>query len=38
MIAKMCQDFITQEIHPNIERIDAMEEGLMPSLMEKLEN
>ena len=35
MIAKMCQDFITQEIHPNIERIDAMEEGLMPSLMEK---
>jgi alkylation response protein AidB-like acyl-CoA dehydrogenase len=35
MIAKMCQDFISQEIHPNIERIDAMEEGLMPSLMEK---
>jgi alkylation response protein AidB-like acyl-CoA dehydrogenase len=35
MIASMCQDFISQEIHPNIDRIDAMEEGLMPLLMEK---
>jgi len=35
MIADMCEDFIKAEILPNIERIDAMEEGLMPSLMEK---
>lgn len=35
MIAKMCDDFIAQEITPNLERIDKMEEGLMPSLLEK---
>jgi alkylation response protein AidB-like acyl-CoA dehydrogenase len=35
MIAQMCDDFITQEIIPNIERIDKMEEGLMPSILEK---
>lgn len=35
MIAQMCDDFITQEIVPNIERIDKMEEGLMPSLLDK---
>ena len=35
MIAQMCDDFITQEIQPNLDRIDKMEEGLMPSLMEK---
>lgn len=35
MISSMCDDFIKTEIIPNIERIDAMEEGLMPSLMEK---
>jgi alkylation response protein AidB-like acyl-CoA dehydrogenase len=35
MIAQMCDDFITQEINPNIERIDKMEEGLMPSLLDK---
>jgi alkylation response protein AidB-like acyl-CoA dehydrogenase len=35
MIAKMCDDFIAQEILPNIERIDKMEEGLMPSILEK---
>ncbi len=35
MIAQMCDDFIAQEILPNLDRIDKMEEGLMPSLMEK---
>lgn len=35
MISKMCDDFIDQEITPNLDRIDAMEEGLMPSLLEK---
>jgi alkylation response protein AidB-like acyl-CoA dehydrogenase len=35
MIAKMCDDFIAQDILPNIERIDKMEEGLMPSILEK---
>lgn len=35
MIKQMCQDFIDTEIKPNLERIDSMEEGLMPSLMKK---
>ena len=35
MIAQMCDDFIIQEIIPNLDRIDAMEDGLMPSIMEK---
>ena len=35
MIAQMCDDFIAQEIIPNIERIDKMEEGLMPSILDK---
>jgi len=35
MIASMCQDFINQEITPHLDRIDAMEEGLMPSILEK---
>lgn len=35
MIAQMCNDFISTEIEPNLERIDKMEEGLMPKLMEK---
>ncbi|MFT4754066.1 MAG: alkylation response protein AidB-like acyl-CoA dehydrogenase [Salibacteraceae bacterium] len=35
MIGQMCQDFLAQEVIPNIERIDAAEEGLMPSLLEK---
>jgi alkylation response protein AidB-like acyl-CoA dehydrogenase len=35
MIAQMCDDFISQEILPNVERIDKMEEGLMPSILEK---
>lgn len=35
MIAQMCDEFIAQEILPNIERIDKMEDGLMPSILEK---
>ena len=35
MIAQMCLDFIKSEIEPNLDRIDAMEEGLMPSIVEK---
>ena len=35
MIAQMCDDFITQEVLPHIERIDKMEEGLMPSILDK---
>jgi len=35
MMAAATQDFIDKEITPNIDRIDSMEEGLMPSLMEK---
>ena len=35
MIAQTCLDFIRQEIEPNLDRIDSMEKGLMPSLVEK---
>lgn len=35
MIAQMCDDFINQEVVPNLERIDKMEEGFMPSLLDK---
>lgn len=35
MIADMCDDFIITEVVPHIDRIDAMEEGLMPSILEK---
>ncbi|MFN5878854.1 MAG: acyl-CoA dehydrogenase family protein [Flavobacteriales bacterium] len=35
MIAQMCDDFIAQEIEPNLERIDKMEEGFMQSLLDK---
>jgi alkylation response protein AidB-like acyl-CoA dehydrogenase len=35
MIGQMCDDFIAQEVTPNLERIDKMEEGLMPSLLDK---
>lgn len=35
MIASMCEDFIEAEIHPHLDRIDSLEEGLMPALMEK---
>ena len=35
MIAQTCKDFLAQEVFPNLDRIDSMEEGLMPSLLEK---
>ena len=35
MIAQMCDDFINQEVYPVIDRIDAMESGLMVSLLDK---
>ena len=35
MIAQSSQDFLDQEVYPNIERIDAMEEGLMANLITK---
>ena len=35
MIYKMCQDFLDQEVYPKIERLDELEEGLMPSVLDK---
>ena len=35
MIAQMCRDFIDTEITPNLDRIDKMEEGLVPSILDK---
>jgi len=35
MIAHSCQDFLDTEVYPNIERIDALEDGLMYGLLSK---
>lgn len=35
MIAQTCRDFLAAEVYPNLDRIDAQEEGLMPALMDK---
>lgn len=35
MIADSCSEFLEAEIFPNLDRIDEMEEGLMPSLLDK---
>jgi alkylation response protein AidB-like acyl-CoA dehydrogenase len=35
MIAQTCRDFLAAEVFPNLDRIDKMEEGLMPSLLDK---
>jgi len=35
MVMDMCAQFLDTEVIPNIERIDKMEPGLMPSLLEK---
>jgi hypothetical protein len=35
MVMEMCEQFLQTEIVPIIDRIDKMEPGLMPSLMEK---
>lgn len=35
MIAQACTDFIDQEVNPKLDQIDAAEEGLMVSLLDK---
>lgn len=35
MIAQTCESFLEQEIFPILDRIDTLEEGLMPSLLDK---
>ena len=35
MIAQSCADFLTQEVYPNIEKIDAQEPGLIVKLLNK---
>ncbi len=35
MIAQTCQDFLDTEVIPNLDRLDAHEEGLMPSILKK---
>ena len=35
MMVQACRDFVEKEIAPNIQRMESMEEGFMPSLLEK---
>lgn len=35
MIADSCNEFLDAEVFPNLDRIDALEEELMPSLLDK---
>ncbi len=35
MMAEACKDFLDTEVNPHIERMDTMEAGLMPSLLDK---
>jgi len=35
LIAQSCQDFLDTEVMPNLDRLDAHEEGLMPSILKK---
>ncbi len=35
MMAQSAEDFLAQEVHPHLDRIDALEEGLMPGLLDK---
>jgi alkylation response protein AidB-like acyl-CoA dehydrogenase len=35
MIAQSCSDFLDAEVFPNLDRIDSLEQGLMPSLLDK---
>jgi len=35
MIAQTCKDFLTQEVYPNLDKIDAQEPGLSVKLMDK---
>jgi hypothetical protein len=33
MIAQMCDDFLEAEVLPKLDEIDALQEGLMPSIL-----
>jgi alkylation response protein AidB-like acyl-CoA dehydrogenase len=35
MVMDMCHEFLNAEVYPILDRIDALEPGLMPSLMDK---
>lgn len=35
MVKEMCLQFLASEVHPIVDRIDKLEPGLMPSLMDK---
>lgn len=35
MMVQACRDFVAKEIAPHIDRMDSMEKGFMPSLLEK---
>ena len=35
MMKQTCLDFVNTEITPNLDRIDSMEDGLMPALLDK---
>jgi alkylation response protein AidB-like acyl-CoA dehydrogenase len=35
MMADMCRDFLNSEVLPHLDRIDAQEEGLMPTILKK---
>ncbi len=35
MIAQTCMDFLEQEVYPNLDRIDAQEEGFMHAILDK---
>ena len=35
MVLEMCNSFLDTEVLPNLERIDNLEPGLMPKLMDK---
>lgn len=35
MMAEACLDFVEKEIFPNVERMNSLEEGFMPNLLEK---
>ena len=35
MIRQTCEDFLTTEVYPILDRIDNQEEGLMRSLLQK---
>lgn len=38
MMAQTCREFLVQEVFPKLNEIDAQEEGLMQSLLDKAVN